>query len=284
MAITNTCLRFFIYGKKQGVSFRKTATLGRLENKISQNLPLDLKSRHPDLINPEIINFEEKFGETVFHSLGAEIVESLDYSNYERANIIADLNLPLPAELHNKYTVLVDGGTLEHVFNFPQAIMNCMNLIQPGGHFIGFSPANNLMGHGFYQFSPELYYRVFSKENGFGETQVFMISAGFETDTINMFTVADPESIRERVTLTSTQPGYLLVISRKIQQTSTNPFIVYQSDYTGLWNNQPVFAAKSNKIPLLKRITGRIKRMIKGKLKPENLEEINPDYFKIKKI
>jgi hypothetical protein len=29
------------------------------------------------------------------------------------------------------------------------------------------TPANNQMGHGFYQFSPELFFRVFSQENGY---------------------------------------------------------------------------------------------------------------------
>ena len=71
--------------------------------------------------------------------------------------------------LKNKYTLVIDGGCLEHIFNFPVAIKNCMEMLQEGGHFIGITPANNLMGHGFYQFSPELYFRIFSKENGFAD-------------------------------------------------------------------------------------------------------------------
>ena len=94
MAITDTCLRFFLYGKKKGASFHKTLTLGRLENKVSRNLPTHLKSLFPGMINPENINFGEKFGETVFRSLGAESVESLDYSDYEKAGIIKN---PPPA-------------------------------------------------------------------------------------------------------------------------------------------------------------------------------------------
>jgi hypothetical protein len=282
MAITNTCLRFFLYGKKQGVSFHKTITLGRLENKVSGNLPTHLKSLFPGMINPEYINFEEKFGESVFRSLGAESVESLDFSNYEKAGIIGDLNYPLPAEMFNKYSVLVDGGTLEHVFNFPQAIKNCMNLIEPGGHFIGFSPANNLMGHGFYQFSPELFYRVFSKENGFGNTEVFMISAEFETDTTELYAVSDPEMVRSRVTLKSTQPGYLLVLSRKLHQTSLGPFTVYQSDYVDLWkkpeNNETIIKS----ISLMKIIKNKVSQLLKWKTRPENLERQSPEFFKKK--
>jgi len=43
------------------------------------------------------------------------------------------------------YTTVIDGGSLEHVFNFPQAIANCMNMVAVGGHFIGLSPANNFL-------------------------------------------------------------------------------------------------------------------------------------------
>ncbi len=280
MAITDTCLRFFLYGKKQGVSFHKTITLGRLENKVSQDLPTLLKNLYPGMINPEYINFGEKFGETVFRSLGAESVESLDFSDYEKAGIQGDLNYPLPAELINKFSVLVDGGTLEHVFNFPQAIKNCMNMIEPGGHFIGFSPANNLMGHGFYQFSPELFYRVFSKENGFGNTEVFMISAEFETDTTELYAVSDPEIVRSRVTLKSTQPGYLLVLSRKIHQTSQEPFTVYQSDYVDLWSKTENDENKIKSISLFKRFSDKFSQLLKRKTRAENLERHNPDFFK----
>ena len=62
---------------------------------------------------------------------------------------------------------MLDSGSLEHVFNFPIAIANCMALTEVGGHFVAITPANNWCGHGFYQFSPELFYRVLCAENGF---------------------------------------------------------------------------------------------------------------------
>ena len=64
-------------------------------------------------------------------------------------------------------TMLLDGGTLEHVFNFPVALQNAKNLIEIGGHYIGMSPSNQTSGHGFYQFSPELWFRVFGEGSGF---------------------------------------------------------------------------------------------------------------------
>src|SRR5262249_50656134 len=96
-----------------------------------------------------------------------DVVESIDFSNNEGATIVHDLGQPLPTDLHARFDLAVDGGTLEHVFNFPVAIANLMRLVKVGGIAYTNGPCNNLCGHGFYQFSPELMYRVFSASNGF---------------------------------------------------------------------------------------------------------------------
>ena len=86
---------------------------------------------------------------------------------------------------------MVDAGSLEHVFDVPTAIRNCMRMVAPGGYFLAITPANNTMGHGFYQFSPELFYRVLSDANGF--TVERMLVTG--TSSTRWFEVADPASI-----------------------------------------------------------------------------------------
>ena len=40
-------------------------------------------------------------------------------------------------------------------------------MLTVGGSIFVNTPANNMMGHGFYQFSPELMYRIFAEANGF---------------------------------------------------------------------------------------------------------------------
>src|SRR5262249_13058363 len=99
--------------------------------------------------------------------LGASEVVSVDASDYEGASVVHDMNQPVPASMYESFTAVIDSGTLEHVFNFPVAVKNCMEMVSRGGHFLGITPANNLMGHGFYQFSPELLYRIFSPANGY---------------------------------------------------------------------------------------------------------------------
>ena len=68
---------------------------------------------------------------------------------------------------------MIDSGSLEHVFNISQALRNCLEMVESGGHFISIGPANNAMGHGFYQFSPELYFRILSPHKSRGGRQPF---------------------------------------------------------------------------------------------------------------
>lgn len=70
------------------------------------------------------------------------------------------MNREIPGDFIEKYSMVLDGGSLEHVFNFPVAVRNCMQMLQVGGHYLAITPANNFMGHGFYQFSPELYFSI----------------------------------------------------------------------------------------------------------------------------
>jgi 2-polyprenyl-3-methyl-5-hydroxy-6-metoxy-1,4-benzoquinol methylase len=65
------------------------------------------------------------------------------------------MNLPISETLRQRYSVVYDGGKLEHVFNQPQALKNCMEMVRVGGYFLQTNTANKFMGHGFWQFSPE---------------------------------------------------------------------------------------------------------------------------------
>src|SRR5262249_37853032 len=72
----------------------------------------------------------------IFLSLVARNFRSLDVSNYEQATDIHDLNEPLPQSLSKAFSVVHDGGVIEHVFNAVQAFKNAMDMVKLGGHFI----------------------------------------------------------------------------------------------------------------------------------------------------
>jgi hypothetical protein len=174
---------------------------------------------------------ENGYAESFLRLLGASEIVSFDASDYEEASRIQDFNLPLEKKFFGRFSVVLDGGTLEHIFNFPQAISNCMEMVEPGGHFLGITPANNFVGHGFYQFSPEVFFRIFSLGNGFAVRRMM----AFESPSTRWYEVSDPEAVRRRVTLINRRETYLLVIAKK---TATVPIFarpIQQSDYTHLW-------------------------------------------------
>lgn len=103
----------------------------------------------------------------LFTRLGTTSITAADASAYEQAHIVHDFNAPIPAPHHQSYDTVIDGGTSEHIFNIPVAIANIMQMCRTGGRVIGIIPANNWLGHGLYQFSPEFVFRVFTPENGF---------------------------------------------------------------------------------------------------------------------
>ena len=95
--------------------------------------------------------------------MGFEAVESLDYSDFEGATHVVDLNKDgLPPGLDQKFDVLLDSGTLEHVFHIPNALKNIVSLVKVGGRVIFLSPSSNHLDHGFYMFSPTFFVDFFS--------------------------------------------------------------------------------------------------------------------------
>lgn len=91
----------------------------------------------------------------------------MDISDYEGADIIFDLNSKdLPESLIGKFDYVIDGGTTEHVFDFPQALKNIASMIKIGGKVFHYLPAHNYINHGFYSVSPSVL-QAFYQSNGF---------------------------------------------------------------------------------------------------------------------
>jgi len=100
--------------------------------------------------------------------------------------------------------------------------------------------ANNLCGHGFYQFSPELFYRIFSAENGFEVERIVLHRVGPYN---RWYEVPDPNSIRSRIELVTFTPIQMMVQARKIQAANVFAKAPQQSDYMALWQQSPTGAA-----------------------------------------
>lgn len=150
-------IRLLVKTRALGVDFSEVAMLGRQGLHISErDLQKIFIENGVKAAAADVLAARGGYAEPLLTALGAKRADSIDASAYEHATIIHDMNDPIPADMKGGYSLVIDGGTLEHVFNFPMAIRNCLKMERPGGHFIGITPANNFLGHGFYQFSPEL--------------------------------------------------------------------------------------------------------------------------------
>ncbi|MFC1767269.1 class I SAM-dependent methyltransferase [Candidatus Margulisiibacteriota bacterium] len=126
--------------------------------KWSDEMAFDLKNKDGIMLkHGENLNYED-----LFHSLGFKTVESMDIDDYQGCSILHDLNKDVPNELYNKYDLIYDGGTSEHIFNFPKVLENCFKMLKEGGRIIHLLPTSNYIDHGFYMFSPTVFYDYYS--------------------------------------------------------------------------------------------------------------------------
>jgi hypothetical protein len=272
----------FLFGAKAaGVDFSSLGTLGRQQffpsrKPLAEALRLHKISRAAN----ELIISSGAYSDEVFRLLGARTIDAIDASGFEQASIIHDMNQPVPPELKGRFSVLFDGGSLEHVFHVPQAMRSCMEMVRVGGHFIGSSPANNYMGHGFYQFSPELLYRVFSPANGFSETTVLL---GENTRKPRWYQAIDPMVAGKRFELTGGPPLSMLTIARKTA--ATPPFSPWpqQSDYSSLWQKKvrgDTFQKAHRRFGLLKSLLPEyVKNLLRPQLYARNHLHQRPECF-----
>ncbi len=262
MGITDQGLDFLLSARQQGVAFDRTMTIGR-------QFQLVARDRLAELLGPMaseealsgVLDVPHPFAEPLLRLLGAEEVSSIDGSDFEEATHVHDLNTPVPADLRARYTTVLDGGCLEHLFDFPTALRNCMQMVEVGGHLLCMPPVNNAAGHGFYQLSPELYFRVLSPENGFEVERMLMAEVH---PRATWYRVVDPAVVGRRGEFTTRHQAYLYVQARRIDDRDPLTVAPVQSDYDQLWQQEgQVGAADAESAPAgraeaLRRVARRL--------------------------
>lgn len=112
------------------------------------------KSHHPEMAKRNLIS-----DTCLFRSLGALECHSLDCSDFEEAGFVFDLNRSdVPAELVGRFDLIVDAGTLEHIFHLPNVLNNLFTMLRPGGRVMHQAPSSNHLDHGFFMFCPTLFW------------------------------------------------------------------------------------------------------------------------------
>jgi len=242
--------QLLIKAHENGVSFKRMATLGRqyLLGDRQKLIAILLESGYEvskDCLRRLLVPYTghpEVYSEEFFSVLGAKETLAIDMSDYEGAQILHDMTHPLPDSLVSSFDLVVDGGTLEHIFDLPTALRNATRMVRPGGRFISLTMANNFCGHGFYQLSPELFYRFLCPQNG------YTIEACVVWEDIpqsRFYRVPDPDAVQERINLTSEFGTYMFIQAKRLDD-AAREFIPHQGVYTRLWNRELGESAISN--------------------------------------
>lgn len=228
MGIDKSVLSHLLYGLKHG-SFLNTLTLGRQQIHLTRD---KVSSLVGDQVETEYGHFCE---DLLINHFGSTHVDSLDYSSFEGCTFIHDLNKPLPPRLKHLasyYDTVLDLGTLEHVFNIIAALDNVSRLCKVGGRIIHVLPANGQCGHGFWQFSPDLFFGLYSVPNGYTHTEVFMA----DVPSGSIIKLKPPEA-GDRLTVDNLGESYVMVITCKNTEYYSHEDL-QQSDYAHAWKTR----------------------------------------------
>lgn len=308
MGITLATAEFLAEAAAGGVSFERTLTIGRQHLLVRPARIWPVLQKHGLQPEESRAAFRRQLGwepwaDPLFKLLGARQIESMDTSTYEGASIIHDLNEPIPSELHERFDLVVDGGALEHIFNVAVALKSYMEMVRVGGHLIVISPANNMFGHGFYQFSAEFFYSALSEQNGYAVERMLIyhddvytwyrlperlqgshrmpdVSSGYGP----RYEVADPRVVRERVELQRDSPNLLMVQAKRTSRKPVFESSPQESDYVSLWEaNEAALVPASAPAPkptpaptALIRLRRRLPESVRLWLRWEGIPRIMP--------
>lgn len=133
---------------------------------------VDVRASH----DPELAAAGCMDDRSFFRLLGFDEVLSSDVRRWEGADLVLDLNRPVPEEQRGRFDAVFEAGTLQHVFDLRQGLRNVADLLRPGGRALhGLAPANNHVDHGFVSFSPTFFHDFYTA-NGFVLEKIYLVT------------------------------------------------------------------------------------------------------------
>lgn len=109
-----------------------------------------------------------------FQGLGMPDVTYVDIPGSEHSpHFFHDLNLPFPEEHMSRYNLVMDPGTIEHVFDMKTCLTNVVRSLRVGGVVVHQVPVYMFNG-GYYSLNPNLLNDFYSR-NGFEQLQTYIV-------------------------------------------------------------------------------------------------------------
>lgn len=225
---------FLMLGRQRWIGTRKGKAALLLKETIEEYLPGKTEG--------DLKNENDHYAETFFESLGYDSIDSMDFSNFEGASIIQDLSGELDPSLEERFDVIYDGGTCEHIFDLPTAYRNINRMLKKGGVLIGHSPCNNWINHSFYQINPEMVYGFWEKAMGY-EVMQLILQPLLPNFSDRVVTTTNPNETGVRPRLKGQLPNnspIMMCYAVKKPMKSIETRSAYQTDYVEKWDGSSI--------------------------------------------
>lgn len=123
----------------------------------------------------EVIPYAEDFvhAQVFFEMMGIDEYYDMDKYDFDKPRLLHDLNAPISENLSDRFSVVVESGTMEHVFDVRSVMENIVRMLLVGGWVVHISPSSNFIDHGFYSFSP-CFFHDFYAANGFEDFRCYI--------------------------------------------------------------------------------------------------------------
>ena len=169
-------------------------------------------------------------------SLGFDEIVRVDYSGYESSEVIFDLNnSETPQALLNRFDLVLDSGTLEHVFDIAAGLRHCVRMVRSNGRVIHLTPSSNCVEHGFYSVSPTLF-ADFYAASGFAVNRVWLCECPIDLPR-GVWQIYDYATASERfISLGQLSDKIWFTFSVATAGQSVAPKIPQQWIYTQTWS------------------------------------------------
>ena len=132
------------------------------------DIEIDHSTRHAQTDGEEYMT-----DTTFFKMLGVKNVLAIDHSDYEGAEIIANLNQEIPQHLHQIADFIFGGSVCDNVFDPAMYLRNVSRMLKPGGRLLD----QNIITNSYHPYAilPAIWYYDYFVINKFADCKIYII-------------------------------------------------------------------------------------------------------------
>ena len=200
---------------------------------------------------PDIDNYPKKprcSAKYFYKTLGFKNYNCIDI-NDEFESINHDLNKPFTdTSMYNKFDVVTDFGSCEHVFNIAECYKTVHNLTKPGGFIV--IAQGTLKGNGYFLFDKPFFDGMAAANNYKVIYNSYIISTGTKTleGSLHQFHIPQSYSLYEKLNFALIENASIYVVFQKQEDASFK--IPYEHEFMNEYYNISGFNRMYFKDPL----------------------------------